>query len=571
MALRVAVANGNWSNPSTWYLGVKPAVGDVVASNGFTVTIDEDVNVDLITNTAQLPISIIPLMTSNTTPEGVASSNNIFGAAYDAFKAFDRSIEQAANHWLTGNNPVLPWLEYQFSTPKVIKAYSLQNNYNNLPNTWQFQAWDGSSWVVLDTVSGNTSNNYQTKTFTNTTAYSKYRIYITVVNGGNVAIGELRMFDVVADATTSVAGGRFILNDGITLTCTNTTYGLLPGSTNVPFVSYSGSGTATINAIAAISPSNVVTSPTINYTGTGTLNINGTLKGYSSQSHNGAGLRTLVVAGTGTVNIIGNIEVSYSHDSPMITMATVATVNHTGDIYTVLIGGNNGIALFLTAGTWTTTGNITGGTRSSLYQVNISGSCRFFHIGTIFTNLSGLGVIFNSSFAFLTSIMICSNLTTQPCLVSNSSSAINILSGPFVCNNYGFMPFQVVRMHLIPTTNSYFEFRDETTNGAISPGEVAPATQLVSPATIADNPISANVRFGTVYSLGTQTGTLHMPHPNQVSYGIPVDNTFGNAVLSMSDIWNVQSSTLTTNGSIGQRLKNASTVESTGDQLSAFS
>jgi hypothetical protein len=39
----------------------------------------------------------------------------------------------------------------------------------------------------------------------------------------------------------------------------------------------------------------------------------------------------------------------------------------------------------------------------------------------------------------------------------------------------------------------------------------------------------------------------------------------------MSDIWNVQSSTLTTNGSIGQRLKNASTVESTGDQLSACS
>jgi hypothetical protein len=188
------------------------------------------------------------------------------------------------------------------------------------------------------------------------------------------------------------------------------------------------------------------------------------------------------------------------------------------------------------------------------------------------SSVSPQSTVINSGVAyFLTHIGSITVTGQRPAIISTSASAINLFSGPFICSPYGFFPYQCVRMHLIPTAASYFEFRDETTNGAVQPGEVAPATQLVSPATIADNPISANVRFGTVYSLGTQTGTLHMPHPNQVSYGIPVDNTFGNAVLSMSDIWNVQSSTLTTNGSIGQRLKNASTVESTGDQLSAFS
>jgi hypothetical protein len=516
-------------------------------------------------------------MTDYTVPSGIASASQEYSTpTYAAWKAFDgNSSTTNTTHWLTTNGAFVSpqWVQYQFTTPKVIQAYTVQTNFGAPPSAWEFQAWNGSTWITLDTVTGVSSlTTPLLKTLTNTTAYSIYRLNLTAATNPSsfASVGELKMFETAADSQTSVAGGRFILNDSYTVTCTNTTYGLLPGSTNVPFISYSGSGTATINAIAAISPSNVTTSPTIYYTGTGTLNINGTLKGLSSQAHGGANIRTLVVAGTGIVNIVGNIEVSWVHDSPMISMATVATVNHTGDIYTVGSGNNNGFGLSLTAGTWTTTGNITGGTRGSIYQVNISGSCRFFHIGTIFTNPSGLGVIFNSSFAYLTSVMICSNFTTQPCLVSNSATAINLVSGPFVCNNYGFMPFQVVRMHLIPTTTSYFEFRDETTNGALSPGPVAPATQLVSPATLVDNLAVSDVRFGTTYALGTLTGTLKMPSANQVTFGIPVDTTFGNAVLTAASVWDYLVANITTADSIGMRLKNVATPQTTGEQLEAF-
>ena len=51
MALRYAVANGNWSNTATWNGGTLPTSSDDVFSNGFTVTIDGIFTVLSIRNT----------------------------------------------------------------------------------------------------------------------------------------------------------------------------------------------------------------------------------------------------------------------------------------------------------------------------------------------------------------------------------------------------------------------------------------------------------------------------------------------------------------------------------------
>ena len=51
MAIRWAVANGNWSNTATWNGGTLPASNDDVFSNNFTVTIDQDITAISLRNT----------------------------------------------------------------------------------------------------------------------------------------------------------------------------------------------------------------------------------------------------------------------------------------------------------------------------------------------------------------------------------------------------------------------------------------------------------------------------------------------------------------------------------------
>jgi len=55
MALKYPLANGNWSNAANWNGGTVPALGDDVRANGFTVTIDVDIDVSQIATVALAP------------------------------------------------------------------------------------------------------------------------------------------------------------------------------------------------------------------------------------------------------------------------------------------------------------------------------------------------------------------------------------------------------------------------------------------------------------------------------------------------------------------------------------
>ena len=55
MALRYAVASGNWSDTATWNGGTLPTSADDVYSNNFTVTIDQNITVLSLRNTAGSP------------------------------------------------------------------------------------------------------------------------------------------------------------------------------------------------------------------------------------------------------------------------------------------------------------------------------------------------------------------------------------------------------------------------------------------------------------------------------------------------------------------------------------
>lgn len=158
---------------------------------------------------------LIPVMTSDTTPSGIASASQSYVDALP-WKAFNENGAYYSHSWQT-TNPT-GWLAYEFSSPKIITKYTLLYSsteffqWNLWAKTWTFEGWDSTlnQWVVLDTRTNITDWQNGVKkdfTFNNTTSYLKYRINITA-NGGstantvNLAIGEMEMMETIQSSTT---------------------------------------------------------------------------------------------------------------------------------------------------------------------------------------------------------------------------------------------------------------------------------------------------------------------------------------------------------------------------------
>jgi hypothetical protein len=549
MALRVAVASGNWSNPATWNGGVLPTVGDIVASNNFTVTIDQNINVDLLTNTAQAIVDAVPNMTSPTTPFGIITESTTV-SGFEGWKAFDGS---SSLEWRPSGQQ---WVAYEFPTPKAINQYYFTGDTTK--NSWKFEAWDGTNWITLHTITGASTTAYTSPLLGNSTQYIKYRFF-TLDSVGH-RFREIDFYEYLGTSSAVAGGGFVVTGNGITITCTSTL-------TNT---SYSGTlltinSTGTVNVNLNYSAFNILNdSILISITNTGTVNFTGNLYGGGNNGQ-------MNISGACTLNYVGNVR-QFSNGtsrSTIIVSALNYVLNFTGDIG-FTSGGQTGACVSINnIGTINVTGSITGSGTTNQSGIGLGNTASILNVtgtlvgGGIASAISGTGVSY---------IRVIGSIISQGSsgISSTNTSAINLFSGPFVCSTYGFFPYQVVRMHLIPTTSSYIEFRDETTNGALSPGAIAPATQLVSPATLISNLATSDVRFGVVYALGTLTGTLRMPTANQVTFGVAVDNTFGASVLTAASIWDYLVSNITVENSIGMRLKNVSTPQTTGEQLEAF-
>ena len=131
--------------------------------------------------------NLIPKMTSNESEFGKASSsdNHVNTPSWKAFDGvFNYSSGKTYYAWGTSKNS--GWLAYEFTSPKAISKYVMYNKGiwpEAFPNTWTFEAWDGSNWIVLDSQSNVTANDWikkteQSFTFENTNYYYKYRVSI---------------------------------------------------------------------------------------------------------------------------------------------------------------------------------------------------------------------------------------------------------------------------------------------------------------------------------------------------------------------------------------------------------
>lgn len=99
--------------------------------------------------------NLIPTMTSNTAPSGVASSSSIWSGSHQPFNAFNKNNNDLG--WASKQGEPAGWIAYEFEESQKINHYTLtargqyMNNTQESPKDWTFEGWDGEKWNVLDT------------------------------------------------------------------------------------------------------------------------------------------------------------------------------------------------------------------------------------------------------------------------------------------------------------------------------------------------------------------------------------------------------------------------------------
>ena len=147
----------------------------------------------------------VPVMTSDTTPSGVASASSINRTGYNAFKAFDGLVLQT--RWTSQVNTTNQWLQYKFDEAKVIEKVSIlagaldvSASYVDMDVTIQGSN-DGSSFTDLKSDTILASENLIDKYIflDNKNSYLYYRLQFTghnVVYSGNwTCIHEFQMYE----------------------------------------------------------------------------------------------------------------------------------------------------------------------------------------------------------------------------------------------------------------------------------------------------------------------------------------------------------------------------------------
>lgn len=449
MAIRFAVANGNWSSTSTWNGGTLPTSADDVYTNNFNVTIDQNITV---------------LSLNNISTTGVVAGGGFI-------------LNGGVTVTLNGSNAM------QAGTTNLIVFSS-----------------SGTSTINCG---GNVIRKPQ----------SGSGISIIVINGG----GSLSVTANIAAANTNAG-----------------TYGIFITSTAGATLNFVGNlGTYLTRDQSRLIYNNV--SATISVVG----NVYGPL---------GTGDSTVDFA-NGALSVLGDLYAGAGANDPSGVNARGGTVYVTGNLYGSGNTFNRGNGLFVSGATVSAyvTGNIystvaSGGTFSGGY--GSSAASYLYHIGTIYGGER----------------IAAHNLEL---------GATNILTGPFICSANGIFPFMFSRVFILSTATTYLQFRDSSNNGAQSPPSSPAPTYTLASVDIASAPLAVDVRQGVVYS-GTLVGTLKVPSPDSVAKGVPTDNTLGTAALKPEDVWNYATANLTDANSIGARLKNVSTVETTGEQLEAL-
>ena len=596
--IRYAVQNGAWSSGSTWDNGIVPLDDDDIYADGRTITINQNINVLRLTNfpsPSRLPGNAIPIMTSNTTPSGVAFSTSGSTSTNFPWNAFDQSTStiwqsQVANSGSIG---------YQFTSGKIIKQYAfLSYAASNIfsPRNWTFQGSnDGVSYTTIETVTAFTTavNTWYVRDISsNTTSYTYYRMNITAVQtvGNQPVVPQLNMTELTSSAYSTGNSGSFISGGDIQISASaqvaNGFYGIHPiGSNTISFLTITGSHRVGITgSVAAIQGGFFTNRRGILISNGGTLGVIGDL--INSATAGGTGNNIAIFCSTGSVTITGSILAiggGNTGASPLYiengTASFSGSINSITFATPIAIGAGNAQVNIITTPiiNGTSTGNMQLGlTGANTGVINYTGPVIGNNsagigiaVGTMTINITGsvysIGAAAGIASTVASTINVNGPITANnsaPGLSSTSTTATVRVTGPLIASQNNINPIFSPKIQLISTSTPTYTLETDTFPREVTFYDAAFTSSL---------PTQTNVRSGSTYGGSAEfSGSMSVPSPSNVRYGVPVDNITGSATLTPQDIFDYAVSALTGSNTIGSRLKNISTTQTTAATIAAF-
>lgn len=370
-------------------------------------------------------------------------------------------------------------------------------------------------------------------------------------NGQTITIDTNISVRSISNGATgsAVAGGSYEIYNDITITSTNGIYTGTTTGANITTGMVRNYGTGSLTIIGTLTRPNATQGYSVlqNYN-SGNITILGDILGVGAGG-SGVCLRN---RSNGNITVIGNVTAGNTSAAHAIYNDTNGNITITGNV----IGGtsgttNNGI-LNNGAGKIIVTGNVTGGSggintggiyNSSAGSVFVTGTVTG---GTVSTTAAGI----ESADGTINVIGTCQASSINSAIETTATKTL--LTGPLI-NSGSKTAIYCDRIYLYKSsTTSYTLGLSGSSNNIIlySTDQIKVPTQN-------------NVRYGVSYGVSNEfTGSMQIPHPNSVSYGVLVDNTTGSAVTTATDVWNYAITSLTSSNSIGQRLANAASSAS---------
>jgi hypothetical protein len=421
-----------------------------------------------------------------------------------------------------------------------------------------------------------------------------YGIYVLGTSTNTVV--NVNATGIYGSSTSTAAG--YALNALNALSCSITANELICNSgsgiyvrnatVNIPIVS--GPTTATGTAIVTTGDVCDVTITTATgyggnvfqcLTGIHNITVTNPVLVYTS----GIGNVIYAVTAESVVNFVGTIDdrnnVTDADLSGAVLLNLGATVNITGDVYA---GRRNGIRIgTLSSGTATTLGtlNITGNVYAGVTNTTGFACCGIYVSGASAGNKAvvnvygrveaNAGSLHHGLFAAATmtlpheiflQIVKANNYplsaTAGYGVIASTGCPVTLTAMEF--GEAGLVPLGGVgKWYFQETASNYVIARASESGPIVSMGDIP-----------ADYPAVNNVRDAVPFNFGSQIGTCKVPNPASVAVGVPVDHAVGTSALNPEDVWNVITAGLNTPNSIGERLKNAATVDTVGAQLAAL-